>query len=162
MSSVIDNIYKLIYCSVNFNDSLRFNTYFIKCFREGKVIKDKDYEYFEKYYGLYWMSIFEQIDFHNLKIKVSYCCACVGDKVKPYTMFFMGDTIYIFYSSVPLFDYVFYPIDGTNFWFGSINEKPIFIHCFETMPNTEGIISYNRKRKPTLYLDYRDFMPGCF
>ena len=161
MSSPIDNIYKLIYCSVKPIDSLRFNTYFINCFRKGSIIKDIDYEYFEKHYGLYWMSIFEKIDFHNLKIMVSSCCASVGDVVRPYTMLFMGDTIYIFYSTVPLNGYIFTPIDGTNFWFGPFNENPVFIHCFKTIPNTYGIVGYNRNKKATLYLDGRDYMPGC-
>lgn len=59
--------------------------YFIKYFRKGSIIKDDDCEYFKKYYGLYWMSIFEKIDFHdfhNLKIMVSSCCVCIGDIVK--------------------------------------------------------------------------------
>ena len=76
-------------------------------------------------------------------------------------MFFIGDTVYIFYSSVPLYGYVFYPIDGTNFWFGKIGSHTVFIHSFEAIPNTYGIIGYNKNKKATLYLDYRDFMPGC-
>ena len=162
MSSVIENIYRMIYCSVNPNDSLRFNTYFIKCFREGRIIRDDDYKYFKRYYGLYWMNTFKQIDLHNLKVKVSSCCAAVGDIVKPYTMIFVGDTIYIFYSSAPVIGYGFFPIDASNFLFGRTYESSVYLHCFETMPNTEGIISYNRKNKPTLYLDRRDFMPGCY
>ena len=161
MSSTIDNIYKLIYCSVNPKDSLRFNTYFINCFREGEILKNEDYEYFLKYYGLYWMNTFEQVDFHNLKIKVSFCCACVGDIVRPYTMIFVGDTVYIFYSTVPLIDYNFIPIDDSNFWFGKLFEESVRLHCFKTIPNTEGIIGFNRNKKIILYLDRRDFMPGC-
>ena len=158
--SYIGNIINLIY-NINPKDNLRFNTYFIKCFREGKIIKDEDYNYFKKYYGLYWANAFEQLDFHNLKIKVSYCCASIGDTVNPYTLFIMGDTIYIFYSSIPLNGYIFYPIDENNFWFGQLNQKPVFIHCFNAIPNIVGIVSYNRNNKPTLYLDYRDFMPIC-
>ncbi len=158
----IDNIYRLLYCSINPTDNLKFNTYFIKCYREGKVIKDTNYNYFKKYYGLYWIRTYEQIDFHNIKIKVSHCCACVGDVVKPYTMFYFNDTIYIFYSTVPLTGYYIMPIDDSNFWFGPMNKPPVYIHCFNAIPNTSGIISYNRHKKPILYLDNRDFMPGCY
>ena len=159
--SYIGNIINMIY-NINPKDCLRFNTYFIKCFRKEEVIKNEDYEYFKQYYGLYWVNAFEQLDFHNLKILVSSCCASVDNIVKPYTMFVINDTIYIFYSSIPLDGYMFYPIDGINFWFGTMKGKPTFIHCFKAKPNTEGYIVCNRNKKPTLYFDYIDFMPGCF